>query len=386
MPTYYCLLGNTPSLSLAELQVLQPKAQVRSVATQIASLELRHDQEAKHLMLQVGGTVKVIKHLDDLPQTQPDIVQTAVAQALIALQLPKVTFGVAEIGRDHLPPLNLFSIKRQLEKAGSKVRYVEGSRNGLSAAVLLHQEEVVEIDILQLDQGLVLGQTVAIQDIDAWSRRDREKPYADRRKGMLPPKVARMMLNLALAQVKETQPLIYDPFCGTGTILIEALTQGCRVVGSDLDADSVVGTQKNLSWFASLPDAEGLAADSATVFQSDATQVKLDQLPNEVGCIVSEPFLGKPQPKPEQLPNMYKGLQKLYLGAFKQWTKILKDGGAVVIVFPQVVTGKQVYGLEGLIDKLASLGYTIASEPLLYHRPLAIVQRQVHIFKYTKKS
>lgn len=384
MPTYYCLLGNTPSLSLAELQVLVPQGQVRSVATQVASVELPHDEAAKELMNKVGGTVKILKHMAELENTQPEIVQMAVADAFIALKLPKVTFGIAELGRDHLPPLNLFKIKTLLEKAGSKVRFVEGSRNGLSAAVLLHQEKVIEMNVLQLDQELVIGQTVAIQDIDAWSIRDREKPYADRRKGMLPPKVARMMLNLAISQSNIDQPLVYDPFCGTGTVLIEALTQGCHVVGSDLDGESVEGTKKNLDWFATLPEAAQFHHETAKVFQSDATHVELAQLPAQIDCLVTEPFLGKPQPKPEQLSNMYKGLEKLYLGAFKQWARIMKDGGVVVIVFPRVVSGKHIYGLEGLIDKLASLGYTIASEPLLYHRPLAIVQRQVHIFKYSK--
>jgi tRNA G10 N-methylase Trm11 len=384
MPTYYCLLGNTPSLSLAELQVLYPNANVTSMAKQVAAIELADDEAAQSLMNRVGGTVKVIKHLENLSTSDPDQIQVAVAKVLAASEAAKVTFGVAEIGRDHLPPLNLFRIKSQLEEAGKRVRYVEGSRAGLSAAVLLHQTEVQEMNVLQLDHSLTLGQTVAIQDIDAWTVRDRHKPYADRRKGMLPPKVARIMVNIALSLTEVEKPLVYDPFCGTGTILIEALTQGCRVAGSDLDVEAITGTQKNLEWFTQLPENTEMAGLLGPVFQADVSQVAASQLPTKIDCLVTEPFLGKPQPRADQLANTFKGLQKLYLGAFKQWTQILNQDAVVVIIFPQVVSGKNTYGLEGLIDKLASLGYTIASEPVLYHRPQAIVQRQIVVFKYTK--
>jgi len=387
MPTYYCLLGNTPDLSFAELNALYPRAQVFKRSLQVASLQLTDDEAAHQLMDVAGGTVKVIKELHVLTDSAPDAVQKQIAGALIALNLPKVTFGVAEIGRDHLPPLELYKIKRQMEAENIKVRFVEGSRQGLSASILLHQEEVVEMNVLQLESQLVLGQTVGIQDIDTWSEIDRSKPYANRKKGMLPPKVGRMMINLALTDRPADQApvIVYDPFCGTGTILLEALRRGCQVVGSDLDPESIEGSQRNLSWFAEQAEGKDTFAPTATIFASDVSQVKPEQLPRLVDYIVTEPFLGRPQPRPEQLTNVFRGIERLYLGAFKQWTKLLADQAKVVIVFPQVNLGKHVYGLQGLIDKLESFGYTITSEPLLYHRPQAVVQRQIYIFKYTKK-
>ena len=74
----------------------------------------------------------------------------------------------------------------------------------------------------------------------------------------------------------------------------------------------------------------------------------------------------------------------MYIGAFKQWTKLLKNDAVVVIVFPFVQAGKRAFSLEGMIDKLQQLGYTPLSEPVFYHRPQAIIQRQIWTFKLSK--
>lgn len=383
MPSFYCLLGNTPSLSLQELTTVIGAEQVKQVSAQVAEVTLSNETAAHELMHILGGVVKITKPLRALEKSDPQAIEIAVTEYLQSLQLPKVTFGVAEIGRDHQEEVSLSEIKKLLQEVGISARYIESPRIGLSASVLLHHENVLELVILPVGNDWQLTQTVAVQDIDQWTKRDRYKPYADRRKGMLPPKVARMMVNLALGRVedkKSSSPLVYDPFCGTGTVLIEAMMRGCQVVGSDLDADSVTGTQENLAW---LSQAEDLKLNFK-VFESDVTRANPGQVGQQVDAIVTEPFLGKPTPRVEQLPGIFKGLGKLYLGAFKQWTKILKPDARVVIVFPYVEQGNRVFSLEFLIDKLAECGYTIVSEPVLYHRPQAVVQRQIHTFRYQK--
>ena len=99
--------------------------------------------------------------------------------------------------------------------------------------------------------------------------------------------------------------------------------------------------------------------------------------------------MGKQKPNAAKLPFVFKGLEKLYLGAFKHWTTLLADGASVVIIFPAVAIenkhGKTItYNLESLIDKLAQFGYTTLSEPILYHRPQAVVQRQIYRFRFNK--
>ena len=67
--------------------------------------------------------------------------------------------------------------------------------------------------------------------------------------GMLPPKLAQMMINLS----RETGILptkIYDPCCGLGTVLIEAINMGITdVYGSDLSAKMCSCTEENIGRF-----------------------------------------------------------------------------------------------------------------------------------------
>lgn len=66
----------------------------------------------------------------------------------------------------------------------------------------------------------MIGQTVWVQDIDAYSQRDmgRERSMVV---GMMPPKLAQMMINFATKGDKKLQ--IWDSFCGLGTTLIESI-------------------------------------------------------------------------------------------------------------------------------------------------------------------
>ncbi len=60
----------------------------------------------------------------------------------------------------------------------------------------------------------------------------------------LPWKLARTMVNLAGLNENET---LCDPFCGTGTILLEAESMGIRSIGIDYDKRMCDGAKKNLA-------------------------------------------------------------------------------------------------------------------------------------------
>ncbi|MDR1992105.1 MAG: THUMP domain-containing protein [Nitrososphaerota archaeon] len=82
-------------------------------------------------------------------------------------------------------------------------------------------------------------------------RRPRKKPFFH--PSAMPSKMARCMVNLAHAKVES---VLLDPFCGTGTSLIEAAFIGCHTVGVDAQRRMIFGTKKNLAYFGI--EAEGL--------------------------------------------------------------------------------------------------------------------------------
>ena len=90
-------------------------------------------------------------------------------------------------------------------------------------------------------------------------------------------KLARCMVNLAKPKAGE---LVLDPFCGTGTLLVEAGLIGCRVLGFDAQRRMVKGSLQNLAYYGVKP--EGMIA-------ADARRLPV----KEVDCIVTDPPYGR---------------------------------------------------------------------------------------------
>jgi tRNA (guanine10-N2)-dimethyltransferase len=126
------------------------------------------------------------------------------------------------------------------------------------------------------DDKLILG--LKLTDITSKTfseRRPRKKPFFH--PSAMPSKMARCMVNLAHAKAES---VLLDPFCGTGTSLIEATYIGCRAVGVDAQKRMILGTRKNLRFFNI--DAEGLVlADSR-----NPPFFKVD-------CVVTDPPYGR---------------------------------------------------------------------------------------------
>ena len=85
------------------------------------------------------------------------------------------------------------------------------------------------------------------------------------------------MVNLAHGK---TDSLLLDPFCGTGTSLIEATYIGCKAVGVDAQRRMILGCRKNLRHFNISPDG---------LIWADARHLPLFK----VDCAVTDPPYGR---------------------------------------------------------------------------------------------
>ncbi len=384
MNKYLFLLGSTPDLSFAELSALFPDNLARF--SREAAILQTSENLAADFIGRLGGTVKIGQIFATFSK---DIDSATLQQTLVEHFLQsgekKIHFAIGEIGRDQLERFDLISLKDALQDSGLKVRFDDRSRSGASAALLLHRQRLHEVLLVQGQEELILAQTLQVQNIDDWSLRDRQKPYADHKKGMLPPKLARMMVNLAVGTQNVENTTLYDPFCGSGTVLLEAaFAPFAQLIASDLDVRAVLGAKENFAWW----EETYSLSRSAQFFTSDVTKVTSDMLARRpINFIVTEPFLGKQTPRSSELINIFRGLEKLYWGAFRHWATLLTPGANLVVIFPRVhADNGQIFTLDTLLDKLASLGYNKRSCDLFYARPQAVVEREIVVFNYEPKK
>ncbi len=131
----------------------------------------------------------------------------------------------------------------------------------------------------------------------------------------LNPKLARAMLNLA--RLKEGDRVL-DPFCGSGSILIEAGLMGMDAFGTDRDREMLWGCRENLGYY----------GVEATLGEGDATDIRLE----EMDAIVTDP------PYARASKMFERGLDQLYSEFLASAYKALKAGGFLVLSVPQGAT------------------------------------------------
>ena len=365
------ILGRQPELGLVELEsVLGPEG-VEPFGSYSALLTTQVD------IKRLGGSVnvgRVIYRGEALPLRSLPV-------AIESLQLgkSKVPFALSAYGtRDTVQAVKAagLELKKELRVLGP-VRLVMPARGlAVSAAELKHNrviEQGFELLVVVHKSEMVVGLTEGAQDIDWYSKRDYGRPMRSARVGMLPPKLAQMLVNSTRSHV------VADPFCGTGVVLQEAMLLGRRVFGFDLSNEMVIATKTNVEWLLAQDEVGGLLPPwDAT--KGDAATVRLPR-----GCaVVSEGYLGRPLsrvPTLTELASLRRELLKLYRSVLSNWTRQLPPDAEVSLCVPAWRIGKQWHYL-GIVDELASLGYTAKGfkhvrGQLLYERPDHIVGRQL---------
>lgn len=394
---FFFILGNNPTLSIAEIsQVFANRARITQISSEVLLLETKEKIDCDKYQRQLGGTVKI-----------GEIVEARPSQILKLLpQQGKVYFGFSLYKLDDSVSLKKFApelkrlgmeTKRALQKKGLKARWVVGRDRILSSVVVKKNkllEGGAEIVFLVGKQRVYLGKTKTVQEFEEYGWRDWQRPQKRIKAGMIPPKLAKMMINLALSAKDST---ILDPFCGSGTILQEAALLGFKnIIGADINNEAVEATKANLKW---LSQKLSESRPPIVVFQCDARELSKKLRPSSIDAIVTEPYLGPTRilNYKLQIPKIIQEISDLYLSAFQEFKKILKKDGRVVIIFPVFNVGHMVSNIP-ILDEIKKMGYKVEipiSEGLrkhpvikitprgsiIYSRPDQRVSREVFVFK-----
>jgi tRNA (guanine10-N2)-dimethyltransferase len=234
------------------------------------------------------------------------------------------------------------------------------------------------------DGRTIIARTTGVQDITSYTRRDRGRPKRDARVGMLPPKLAQIIINLAAASTAPGDKTVLDPFCGTGVVLQEAMLMGFNVYGTDLEKRMIDYSYANLEW---LRDTLHVSQPTALLKPGDATSHTWGE---RVDFVASETYLGRPftsAPNPEVLAKTISECNAILKKFLQNMHGQLQPGARLCLAIPawQVSPGK--FKHLPLIDQIEDLGYNrlsfehTRSEDLLYYRADQIVARQLLVLQ-----
>lgn len=375
---YLAVLGRQPEISIAELEATD-------FCTDIDRL---------------GGTQKLAVKIDGKP-----------LDYLAELPEGKITLGVSDYSKNaskKTATVEALKLKKILVRHGRSVRVVENKEATLSTATSLHNglsgknERKVELIKVNDDWYKVIG----MQDIDAYAKRDQARPARDAKVGMLPPKLAQILINLC--GILPDGARILDPFCGTGVVLQEALLMGYRVYGTDINERMVEYTEKNLEWLLKSRDilfsghfggccrelapepredgSEGRGPENK-IFEAkvgDATSFKWDQ---PIDAVVCEGYLGKPMsqiPSDIKLREQKQECKAIIIGFLKNLFSQVQINTPVTIAVPAWLRENGKYERLDIIDEIENMGYNVnnkSREGLLYYRDGQIVARDIIILR-----
>jgi len=396
MSTHIALLGRQPAISIAELEAIFGPDCLKLISKEAVEIS---SKQAPALTGRLGGIIKLCTVFETLPTDNPRLIE----QSVIKLAQRHTTEGKLKIGISahnlRITPGKLnamaLSVKKELRSHGQSVRIIPNKSVELSSATVLHnhltKDRGLEIYIIRGINGQILiAKTVYVQDIEAYTARDRERPMRDARVGMLPPKLAQIIINLSSpkhtpspaqprSDVNSDRTTILDPFCGTGVLLQESLLMGYDAYGSDIEPRMIEYSQKNLEWL----NVQGMNFDLEV---GDATAHTWSKDYQRVAC---ETYLGRPLnslPDAQTLQKIMSDCDTIHRKFLINMANQTKTALRLCLAVPAWKTKNGFLHLKTL-DSLEELGYNrvrfvhAKTTDLIYHRDDQVVGRELVVLE-----
>jgi tRNA (guanine10-N2)-dimethyltransferase len=392
---HIAILGRQSGISLAELEALYGADSISPVENYAALVDCKEPLPQPRL----GGTMKSATVITRLQNSDANQAFTHIQNIIVAYTDEKVFEGKIQLGfslygfraqKNWLLKKTL-EVKKVLKKSGRSVRIIENKAEALEAAQILYNKltgpQGIELLIIKDGPDVILAQTTAVQDIDAYAERDFGRPMRDAFVGMLPPKLAQVMINLAKPEPHAT---ILDPFCGTGVVLQEALLMQHSVYGSDLSEKMIRYTRENINWL----QEKNHTTAQWYLEEADATNHTWRK---PVDSVVCETYLGTPLsslPDHTKLVKIMNEANDIAEAFLRNLANQIAAGTRICVALPawyaphapSLRTDSPFLHLK-MLDHLSDLGYNrlefvhASKSELIYHREDQIVARELTILE-----
>lgn len=387
---YIAILGRQPLIGLAELE--RVFEYVAALSEHSALINTEHLDVEK-----LGGTLKAGRVIIDIPGGKKNDWRS-VSMKIVQYYSKKwqgydgkITLGISAYDFRGIQARDVqktgLVLKSKIKSDKTSLRLIPNSEVALSTATSHHNklglsDNKVELIVTQGQDGrVIVAESTGSQNITALAARDQGRPRRDAFVGMLPPKLAQIMINLAGGN-PETDRLL-DPFCGTGVVLQEAALMGYAVYGTDLSEKMIRYSRDNLNW---LQDSQKIAIDWY-LHEGDATDTAWQQ---PIDIVVAETYLGQPfsaPPSPVKLKEV-RGNCNHIIGSFmKNLAKQIAPGASICLAVPAWRDTNGKFTHLPLVSKPEDYGFetvnfqNVNHDELLYYREDQVVARELLVLR-----
>ena len=396
---YLAVLGRLADISLAELTA-QFGDSVKKIAPNLAVFESDKTVDINRF----GGTLKFGRLIAEKP-----------VDYLLNLNdengkfTGKFIIGISDYSkgaRKFKAQGEALKIKRLLAKNGRSTRVLQNTDAALSTATSHHNQMGEKAGHVEfLINGREWYVLVGVQNITAYKNRDQARPARDAKVGMLPPKLAQILINLCGPLPKGARVL--DPFCGTGVVLQEAILDGYEAYGTDISERIIEFSKRNMDWLTArendssavaLPGSHPLASEAArpslttrrgtfSLAVGDATSFQWDEKIDAVAC---ETYLGAPMSQPPaeiKLKEQKQECKSIILGFLKNISSQIEPRTPLALAVPAWLRPNNHYERLNILDEIKDMGYNVvklnhlSQEDMLYFREGQIVAREIIVLR-----
>ena len=399
---YIAILGRQPEIAIAELEAVFGNENVDwfgDYAALVDSPDFPLDR--------LGGTIKaarvITKESGIKSWREVSFAITKHYSSAWASHDGKITLGLSAYGfRESSRDIQQTGIilKQKLKQSGTSLRLIPNPDSALSSASSHHNKlgssaNKVELIVAKNNDEVVVAESIGTQNITAYAQRDQGRPKRDAFVGMLPPKLAQIIVNLAIGDISKIQnpkskispSVVLDPFCGTGVILQEASLMGYDIYGTDVSEKMIRYTRDNLNWLFSNSQDPTPRIQLET---ADATDHIWRQPIDFVAC---EGYLGQPiggqAPSEEKMSQIIASCDQIMRGFLTNIHDQLNESTRLCIAAPAWFVNNQTHHLP-VIGDLSELGYSRVdfkntdSSQLIYRRPDQTTGRELLVLEVRK--
>lgn len=394
---YLFIFGKDPEISKIELSSYLKKSQIQFQVKLnhykycILDFDSNSKFEPSNVIKTLGGTIRIAKLLTHFDYFEDSFLEK------IENYSSKFNFSISSINiSDYEYSLYEYVIKNYLKKNKVKATYKNNHPKGKDFNILdpgnffswgLHSG--FEIIIVKDNETYYYFETSACTNPKVFEERDLERPKRFITHATSPRMSAILVNCLGLIEGS----IFVDPFCGTGTLLIEALLRGYKVIGIDNDPELIISAKENIEW---AKNRYEIKANYDLIGENSQNA----EFTANACCF--EPYMGPFLRKPlsqEKAFSLIKELTSLYSDVFKNLAKNLKPNGSifdVVCILPFFETReKRVIGISNEVfenygfslAELRSDDTLISENPLNYNASSGnFIGRKIYFLKLESKK